>query len=843
MSYDYYDFRKAKVRIADELRKRDWKIYGYHEDQSDSMSDYYSPAYWDGIATKNGFVLCVDIYSTSDSGRAITRYNKTLAMTQDDREKITKLEAMTIQNGCTTSEEDNAKQLIEKIKAKTPNNVDPYEIIGYYPTFQNHPSKNCKWHIEKDGGIFDKGTGIGKYCSLPSSYEYDINKMEYTERYKQVWTDTDEYGSRIMSDRVMSEEGIKLISDFKSFILKVERIATMGNSCGDGTKETEQQAEKQNKPLEKVIIKKTKKEIKPVEITRDNFQVGDLVSFNYHSGYWIITADYMRSGTWKQLDGSKITEERRAFSYKGLGKKYTEVKNTKSYYQYETQLLEQLKEGKVKIYELQEVETVEEIEKYVDPNKKTRTQKANNATETTPQATTSDETKQEVNIINEVSETAETTFKPLETNNNITITINNELNGIEVSFKNKPSQNVLDELKNNGFRWHFKKFLWYAKQTADRLAFVQALKPDNEITGTDQAVKQSTTNNKTIDKDNILDKINKAIESLTAKIKGLSGDYKVNTWKRQNEEAGRQSKINSWEIDIKLLEHVQTKLIDNLDITELEKALTVGSQRDEIHSYYVRKYGRSLQDIKFPQIDHSLDIKGWYNLEVPTKQRKLHKMGITNTEQLNQAVDEYRVIYDSVDRYISPKTQQIKTLTNKYKMQQKGDIHFTDNKQLLDQLVELAQIETHHTVLEPSAGIGSIADKLKEYTNNLDVVEYNYGFAELLKLKDHNVVANDFLTYNSNNKYDRIVANVPFSDEQEHIKQIYNNLKDGGKAVIITSSHYTFASDRKSQDFRNWLDCLTHEVLEVPEKSFSHTNVNARILVIDKDEQLSQIAV
>ena len=44
--------RDAKARIAHILMNKCWKVYGYKEDKSDIMTDYFDPAYWDGIATK-----------------------------------------------------------------------------------------------------------------------------------------------------------------------------------------------------------------------------------------------------------------------------------------------------------------------------------------------------------------------------------------------------------------------------------------------------------------------------------------------------------------------------------------------------------------------------------------------------------------------------------------------------------------------------------------------------------------------------------------------------------------------------------------------------------------------
>lgn len=62
------------------------------------------------------------------------------------------------------------------------------------------------------------------------------------------------------------------------------------------------------------------------------------------------------------------------------------------------------------------------------------------------------------------------------------ININQELNGIELSFESKPEAATLDEIKKQGFRWNRNKKIWYAKQTADRLTFAQSLGEIEETT-------------------------------------------------------------------------------------------------------------------------------------------------------------------------------------------------------------------------------------------------------------------------------------------------------------------------------------------------------------------------
>ena len=71
----YYDYREVGVMIAHKLMKMEgWKVYGYKADESDSMTDYYSPAYWNGVAEKNGYVFCFNVYGAS-KGEEIRKYN------------------------------------------------------------------------------------------------------------------------------------------------------------------------------------------------------------------------------------------------------------------------------------------------------------------------------------------------------------------------------------------------------------------------------------------------------------------------------------------------------------------------------------------------------------------------------------------------------------------------------------------------------------------------------------------------------------------------------------------------------------------------------------------------
>ena len=350
---NYYQMRDAKVNIAHQLMNRGWDVKGYKKDESDSMTDYYSPAHWSGVATKNGFVLCVDTTYEAKS-EPIRKYNHN-SISFSDQEKIKKLEALTQDRGATAGEEANAKAFIEKIKNNT-SDISEYEITGYTIAHMANPGK-CKWHIEKDGSIYDKGTGITKYSDIPDEYVFDINTMKYKAGHDK-WSDGEK--------KVLSEDELKAVKDLKTLILRWERVINSENGMGDGTKETEQQAQEQNQneKMEKVIVKETKTVLKMVEVTdRKEIKVGDFLTIAHHGHYWKVTSEYMQKATW-----NGVTERRKAFVYEIVGsasRGYQALKNPRRYYDYEFRMMADIEKGKTKIFELKEVEEVTEVEKWV----------------------------------------------------------------------------------------------------------------------------------------------------------------------------------------------------------------------------------------------------------------------------------------------------------------------------------------------------------------------------------------------------------------------------------------------------------------------------------------------
>jgi len=166
---------------------------------------------------------------------------------------------------------------------------------------------------------------------------------------------------------------------------------------------------------------------------------------------------------------------------------------------------------------------------------------------------------------------------------------------------------------------------------------------------------------------------------------------------------------------------------------------------------------------------------------------------------------------------------------------------FATPSELAKDLVFYADLKQHDTILEPSAGQGAI---IKEINKVCDVVPDCF---ELMNI-NRNVLANseakfnligfDFLEVPKSKKWSKIIANPPFTKNQDidHVNKMYNCLSNGGRIVSIMSTSWTTGNQKKQVQFREFLENVNAEVLDIPKGTFkeSGTMVGGKIVIIDK---------
>ena len=319
----------------------------------------------------------------------------------------------------------------------------------------------------------------------------------------------------------------------------------------------------------------------------------------------------------------------------------------------------------------------------------------------------------------------------------------------------------------------------------------------------------------------LVQKIDKQIESLQGKIDALSGTYLTNTWKRQREQQERDRKKGIFRSQLQVLRYLKQKA-ETEPLSLFEQNLTASAFYEDMRCFSAsKKYSENnpYVEFKYPKPD---DIRV----------KRLQRAGITNTQELINAVEQYDVLVQSAVTPPNPDALRLRDLLFKAQMYQKGDIQFTP-KQLAEELVSLACINEHSHVLEPEAGIGNIADAAKEITQNVDCIERMADFKEILKLKKHNVIADDLLETEPDPVYDAVIMNPPFSEECEHIQKAFDFVRPGGNLVAVCSSCIQWKNNRKYEQFRDWLSEHTHSVTESNAK-FEMIDTHTVVLVMEK---------
>lgn len=150
-----------------------------------------------------------------------------------------------------------------------------------------------------------------------------------------------------------------------------------------------------------------------------------------------------------------------------------------------------------------------------------------------------------------------------------------------------------------------------------------------------------------------------------------------------------------------------------------------------------------------------------------------------------------------------------------------------------------AEFEEGQSVLEPSAGTGSLVETSLEWCSSLhfSCVELQPELASGLRQKFPKicVTEGDFLAQRAEPLFDRVVMNPPFAKGQDvdHVRHAVGFLRHGGRLVSVMSAGVTFRQDRRYASFREDLSPLT---IQLPPLSFrvSGTDVCAVICIIEK---------
>jgi len=386
--------------------------------------------------------------------------------------------------------------------------------------------------------------------------------------------------------------------------------------------------------------------------------------------------------------------------------------------------------------------------------------------------------------------------------------------GLNLLFPNKPVEGIRKLLHSGGWKWHRKKEYWYCKLTEETLEFAQSmvryfdgvfLEPDNEPDPDGTGGGKPETKTDSINPE----KIQGMIERLEER-----AEEKLNPATAQQNPTPRRMRI------IEGMRRDGWKLKDAALI--LRAILALHQQGDEIPEELASI--KSMKDAE--ELARNISPE---NMELC---RRLEYSCKSQEELEREAREE--------------KEQEIASLEREL-IGMKMPGFFPTPTNIIDTMLEIADIQPNDIVLEPSAGKGDILFRAAEKGWRVDYCEWFYVLREIIakrnEIEDHTIynLGIDFMDVPLGTcRYDKILMNPPFESRQDaaHIMKAYDHLKVGGVLVAICGAGSVTCSDKKASEFQDWLNEIGAEVVQMDEGSFKSgfvpTGVNTFMITIEK---------
>lgn len=173
------------------------------------------------------------------------------------------------------------------------------------------------------------------------------------------------------------------------------------------------------------------------------------------------------------------------------------------------------------------------------------------------------------------------------------------------------------------------------------------------------------------------------------------------------------------------------------------------------------------------------------------------------------------------------------------------DGFFPTPRPVADRLAARLFLRPGSRILEPSAGIGTLCEAVRDVcpTAEIVTVERLFDCRDILELKGFAPAGRDFLVYHDASGFDAVVMNPPFENlaDCDHVRHAFDLLRPGGRLVAIMSPAWQYRDTRKATQFRDWFADVSGSTYElapgwcdVPE-AFRRTKVAALIVTIDKE--------
>jgi predicted RNA methylase len=161
--------------------------------------------------------------------------------------------------------------------------------------------------------------------------------------------------------------------------------------------------------------------------------------------------------------------------------------------------------------------------------------------------------------------------------------------------------------------------------------------------------------------------------------------------------------------------------------------------------------------------------------------------------------------------------------------------YFPTPAPVVSRLIDLAEPGESMTVLEPSAGDGTIASAVAPLVAAVDCTELDAGRAGKIRAGGYarEVTAGDFLASTPAPEYDLVIMNPPFARKADiaHVRHALGFVKPGGRLVSVMSLGVMFRQDKATAEFRDLVTGSGGWFEELPADAFKVSGTGVRTVI------------
>lgn len=168
-------------------------------------------------------------------------------------------------------------------------------------------------------------------------------------------------------------------------------------------------------------------------------------------------------------------------------------------------------------------------------------------------------------------------------------------------------------------------------------------------------------------------------------------------------------------------------------------------------------------------------------------------------------------------------------------IQPEKDLEFYPTTRELAKLM-VDKLPNVKSILEPSAGMGMLANVFLSNSVEVDVCEIDSKLRNYLEENGFNVVGKDFLSFETTKKYDAIVMNPPYSIAEKHILKAISILeKTGGGTILTQASQNLMKVWEETKDLHNKLAELNFSVKQLgrPYENSEYRKTSVPVILLE----------